>query len=88
MLATPPGCGGPRRAGEASAERGGFFTNATQRREGADAIVFVTEWDASWGTDLDRVKTLVSQPLPINVRNINRRKLVECLDHSFAESRR
>lgn len=38
--------------------------------EGADATVIVTEWDAFRALDLDRVKTLASAPILVDLRNI------------------
>ena len=40
--------------------------------EGADAVAIVTEWDAFRALDLDRVKTLVRQPVLVDLRNIYR----------------
>ena len=40
--------------------------------EGADALVIVTEWDAFRALDLDRVKSLLRQPLIVDLRNIYR----------------
>ena len=45
--------------------------------EGADALVIVTEWDAFRALDLKRVKTLLSQPILIDLRNIYPRDFVE-----------
>ncbi|MDT0574627.1 UDP-glucose/GDP-mannose dehydrogenase family protein [Croceicoccus sp. F390] len=38
--------------------------------EGCDAIVLVTEWDAFRALDLPRVKSLVTEPLMIDLRNV------------------
>ena len=40
--------------------------------EGADAVVIITEWDQFRALDLDRVKTLMRQPVIIDLRNIYR----------------
>lgn len=45
--------------------------------KGADAVVIVTEWDAFRALDLNRVKSLLSQPLLVDLRNIYPRELVE-----------
>ncbi|MEG3084228.1 UDP-glucose/GDP-mannose dehydrogenase family protein [Sphingomonas sp. PB2P12] len=45
--------------------------------EGADALVIVTEWDAFRALDLKRVKSLLSTPLLIDLRNIYPRDVVE-----------
>jgi UDPglucose 6-dehydrogenase len=38
--------------------------------EGADALVIITEWNAFRALDLERVRSLLSQPLMIDLRNI------------------
>jgi UDPglucose 6-dehydrogenase len=38
--------------------------------EGADALVIVTEWDAFRALDLKRVKSLLRQPILVDLRNI------------------
>ncbi|MCK0207819.1 UDP-glucose/GDP-mannose dehydrogenase family protein [Starkeya koreensis] len=38
--------------------------------EGADGLVIVTEWDAFRALDLDRLKTLLRQPVVVDLRNI------------------
>ncbi|MBV9750929.1 MAG: UDP-glucose/GDP-mannose dehydrogenase family protein [Hyphomicrobiales bacterium] len=40
--------------------------------DGADALVIVTEWDAFRALDLDRIKSLLHEPLIIDLRNIYR----------------
>ena len=40
--------------------------------DGADAVALVTEWDAFRALDLDRVKTLLRQPVLVDLRNIYR----------------
>jgi UDPglucose 6-dehydrogenase len=45
--------------------------------EGADALVIVTEWDAFRALDLKRVKSLLSAPILIDLRNIYPRDIVE-----------
>ena len=40
--------------------------------EGADAMVLVTEWDAFRALDLARVKTLLKQPVVVDLRNVYR----------------
>ena len=39
---------------------------------GADAVVILTEWDQFRALDLDRVKTLMREPVIIDLRNIYR----------------
>jgi len=38
--------------------------------EGADALVVITEWKAFWSPDFDRIKTLLSEPVIFDGRNI------------------
>lgn len=40
--------------------------------EGADAVVIITEWDEFRALDLDRVKSLLSAPVMVDLRNIYR----------------
>jgi len=40
--------------------------------EGADALVILTEWNSYRSLDLDRVKTLLKQPVFVDLRNIYR----------------
>jgi UDPglucose 6-dehydrogenase len=44
--------------------------DAYETMTGADALVIVTEWNAFRGLDLDRIRTLMRQPLLIDLRNI------------------
>ncbi|VVT25278.1 UDP-glucose 6-dehydrogenase [Sphingomonas sp. EC-HK361] len=48
-----------------------------QAMEGADALVIVTEWDAFRALDLARVKSLLSSPVLVDLRNIYPRDAVE-----------
>lgn len=54
-----------------------YCSNAYEAMEGADALVIVTEWDAFRALDLDRAKSLLSQPILVDLRNIYPRDLVE-----------
>ncbi|GLT00861.1 UDP-glucose 6-dehydrogenase [Sphingobium jiangsuense] len=54
-----------------------YCDGSYQTMEGADALVIVTEWDAFRALDLDRVKSLLSQPILIDLRNIYPREMVE-----------
>ena len=38
--------------------------------EGAEALVFVTEWDQFRALDLDRIKQLMKNPVIVDLRNI------------------
>jgi UDPglucose 6-dehydrogenase len=45
--------------------------------EGADGLAIVTEWDAFRALDLGRVKSLLGQPVLVDLRNIYPRADVE-----------
>jgi UDPglucose 6-dehydrogenase len=47
-----------------------FCTGTYETMEGADALVIVTEWNAFRALDLNRVKTLLSAPILVDLRNI------------------
>lgn len=47
-----------------------FCEEPYETMEGADALVIITEWNAFRALDLERVKSLLSQPLMIDLRNI------------------
>jgi UDPglucose 6-dehydrogenase len=40
--------------------------------EGAEAVAIVTEWDAFRALDLDRVKSMLKQPIVVDLRNVYR----------------
>ena len=40
--------------------------------DGADALTIITEWDAFRALDLDRIRTLLRQPILVDLRNIYR----------------
>lgn len=48
-----------------------------QAMEGADALAIVTEWDAFRALDLDRVRSLLAQPIFVDLRNIYPRDMIE-----------
>lgn len=54
-----------------------YCDNAYDTIEGADAAVIVTEWDAFRALDLARVKSLLNQPLLVDLRNLYSRQDVE-----------
>jgi len=54
-----------------------YCSNAYEAMEGADALVIVTEWDAFRALDLRRAKSLLTQPILVDLRNIYRRQEVE-----------
>jgi UDPglucose 6-dehydrogenase len=47
-----------------------YFESAYDAMDGADALVIVTEWDAFRALDLGRVKSLLRQPVLVDLRNI------------------
>jgi UDPglucose 6-dehydrogenase len=47
-----------------------YCPDAYATMAGADALVFVTEWNEFRALDLGRVKALLRQPLVIDLRNI------------------
>jgi len=47
-----------------------FYEGPYQAMEGADALAIVTEWNAFRALDLNRVKTLLTHPVLIDLRNI------------------
>ncbi|MBI1980002.1 MAG: UDP-glucose/GDP-mannose dehydrogenase family protein [Methylocystis sp.] len=49
-----------------------FHDNAYSALEDADALAIVTEWDAFRALDLDRVKSLLKQPIIVDLRNVYR----------------
>jgi len=47
-----------------------FKDDAYEAATGADVLVIITEWDQFRALDLDRVKTLMSAPVMVDLRNI------------------
>jgi UDPglucose 6-dehydrogenase len=47
-----------------------FAKSAYAAIEGADALVLVTEWDAFRALDLKRVKSLLKEPIVVDLRNV------------------
>ncbi|HTG37594.1 UDP-glucose/GDP-mannose dehydrogenase family protein [Sphingomonas sp.] len=54
-----------------------------QAMEGADAVAIVTEWDAFRALDLNRVKSLLSAPVLVDLRNIYPRATVEAAGFTY-----
>jgi UDPglucose 6-dehydrogenase len=50
-----------------------YCGDAYQTMEGADALILITEWNEFRALDLDRVKSLLRQPVVIDLRNIYQR---------------
>ena len=51
--------------------------------EGADGVAILTEWNEFRALDLERVKTLLKQPLMIDLRNIYRPEIMAAAGFSF-----
>ena len=51
--------------------------------EGADAVAIVTEWDAFRALDLRRMKSLLKQPVLVDLRNIYPRAEVEAAGFQY-----
>jgi UDPglucose 6-dehydrogenase len=49
-----------------------LFKDAYDALEGADGVVILTEWNQFRALDLGRVKSLLKQPLMVDLRNIYR----------------
>jgi len=49
-----------------------YASGAYEAIEGADAMVLVTEWNAFRGLDLGRVKSLLKEPVVVDLRNVYR----------------
>jgi UDPglucose 6-dehydrogenase len=54
-----------------------YFDSAYAAMDGAHALVIATEWDEFRALDLRRVKTLLHQPVVVDLRNIYPRDAVE-----------
>jgi UDPglucose 6-dehydrogenase len=54
-----------------------------QAIEGADAVAILTEWNAYRALDLDRVKSLLSQPVMVDLRNVYNPAEVEAAGFSY-----
>jgi UDPglucose 6-dehydrogenase len=53
-----------------------YGTDPYDTAEGADALVLVTEWDAFRALDFPRLRTLMKEPLLVDLRNVYRRDLI------------
>jgi UDPglucose 6-dehydrogenase len=47
-----------------------YCDDAYQTMAGADALILITEWNEFRALDLDRVKSLLRQPVVVDLRNI------------------
>ena len=60
-----------------------YCSDAYDAAEGADAVVIVTEWDAFRALDLTRLKTLMTAPVLVDLRNVYRREEVEAAGFAY-----
>ncbi|SEL54525.1 UDP-glucose dehydrogenase [Sphingomonas palmae] len=60
-----------------------YCDGAYQTMEGADALVILTEWNAFRALDLRRVKSLLNQPVLVDLRNIYNREQVEAAGFEY-----
>jgi UDPglucose 6-dehydrogenase len=54
-----------------------YAGGAYEAVEGSDALVIATEWDAFRALDLERVRSLMNEPIMVDLRNIYLRSEVE-----------
>ncbi|CAH0351103.1 UDP-glucose 6-dehydrogenase [soil metagenome] len=54
-----------------------YCTSAYDAADKADAIVIATEWDAFRALDLNRIKTLLTEPIMVDLRNVYPREMIE-----------
>jgi UDPglucose 6-dehydrogenase len=54
-----------------------YHTDPYATMDGADALVIATEWDEFRALDLERVKSLLKQPVLVDLRNIYPRSVIE-----------
>ncbi len=54
-----------------------YCQSSYEAMDGADALVIVTEWDAFRALDLNRAKSLLKEPILVDLRNIYPREAVE-----------
>ena len=60
-----------------------YCRDAYDALDGADAAVIVTEWDVFRALDLDRVRSLLSTPVLVDLRNIYPREHVEAKGFAY-----
>jgi UDPglucose 6-dehydrogenase len=49
-----------------------YCTSAYSAAEGADAVVIATEWEQFRALDLQRLRSVMTQPVIVDLRNIYR----------------
>lgn len=60
-----------------------YCSGSYEAMEGADALAIVTEWDAFRALDLDRVRSLLSEPVIVDLRNVYPRDMIEQAGFSY-----
>ena len=60
-----------------------YCADAYEAAEGADAVAIVTEWDAFRALDLNRLKSIMTAPVLVDLRNIYDRDDVERLGFHY-----
>jgi UDPglucose 6-dehydrogenase len=60
-----------------------FVENPWEALQGAVAAVLITEWDAYRAIDLHRMKSLLAQPVLVDLRNVYDREAVEAAGLSY-----
>ena len=60
-----------------------YCTDAYDAMQGAGAVVIATEWDAFRALDLPRVKSLLTDPVIVDLRNIYPRDHVEAAGFTY-----
>ena len=61
-----------------------YCDGAYHAMEGADALAILTEWDAFRALDFKRVKSLLSAPILVDLRNVYSRDTVEAEGFSYS----
>lgn len=60
-----------------------YCSDPYEALDGADAAVIVTEWDAFRALDIERVKSLLTQPILVDLRNLYSRSDMERAGFSY-----
>jgi UDPglucose 6-dehydrogenase len=60
-----------------------YCTGPYEAMEGADGVAIVTEWNEFRALDLDRVKSLLSAPILVDLRNVYPREMAEKAGFSY-----
>ncbi|AUW59108.1 UDP-glucose 6-dehydrogenase [Sphingobium sp. SCG-1] len=60
-----------------------YCSGAYDAVDGADALVIATEWDAFRALDLDRIKSLLTQPIIVDLRNVYPRAMIESAGFAY-----